>query len=404
MKNCIALVALLIGGNLVAQTIEWNKPNHPKEVVQPKSPAYEAAMTQTQAGYATFYADYLAGKRTAYGEFYNPAELTASHAVLPIGTIIRVTRTDNGQSVDARVNDSGGICTGCIVVLSRAAADQIGLTIDGKTRVNVQRTGFSNWNPQPKRMTSQATARGTNQPVAAYGQTAATTPQPATYGGTYTTPTPTPVAYRTTPASTTSQPGVVRNNPIGVNQPDFGDAYGTPVPSAYGNAPVATPQNDPNAYRPATMTAKSGTAVAPTTRRVLDQPAVVRPAVVEREVTTNAAVYQVYGQAAPAVYERTPVPAELAPVSEVQVATNNINQGYAIQLAAYGNTENAMRQVRALQARGVDNIYLASVAREDGSTLNRVLVGPFTDMVTAQASADDLQTAKSISGIVVKLR
>lgn len=424
MKNILILLALVAGFNLSAQTIEWDKPNQPK-VVERKSPAYDAAMTQTQIGYATFYADYLAGKRTAHGEIYRPTELTASHAVLPIGTIIKVTRTDNGQSVDARVNDSGGICNGCIVVLSRAAAGQIGLTVDGKARVSVQRTGFSNWNPRPQRMTNQASARGSYQQPTVYGQrtTAATVQQPTTYSNAPTpqayggTPTPstyrqapaqTSANYRTTPVGVQAQPRTVQNNRIGENQPDFGDAYATPTPTAYGTTPPS-PQRDPNAYRPATSTAKSGTIIAQPVRRPLDQSSTAsRPAVIQREVTTNAPSYPVYGQPAPTTYARTPVavptPAEVAPVSEVQVATNNVNQGYAVQLASYGNVENAMRQVRALQARGVDNIYLASVPRTDGSTLNRVLVGPFPDMATAQFNADGLQSEKKINGIVVKLR
>ena len=403
MKNIFILLALVAGFNISAQTIEWNTPNQPK-VVERKSPAYEAAMSQTQIGYATFYADYLAGKRTAHGEIYRPTELTASHALLPIGTIIKVTRTDNGQTVDARVNDSGGICNGCIVVLSRAAADQIGLTIDGKTRVSVQRTGFSNWNPTPQRMTNQASARGSYQQPVAYGQQTpvATAPQPSAYGSTPTqhtyrqAPVQTSASYRTAPVGVQPQPRTIQNNRIGENQPDFG----TTPPS---------PQSDPNAYRKATLTEKSGAVIAPPVRRPLDQSSTtVRPAVIEREVTTNAPSYPVYSQSAPATYARVPVavptPAEVAPVSEVQVATNNVNQGYAVQLASYGNVENAMRQVRALQARGVDNIYLASVPRTDGSTLNRVLVGPFPDMATAQSNADGLQSEKKINGIVVKLR
>jgi rare lipoprotein A len=418
MKNTLILLALFAGFNLSAQTIEWNKPNEPK-VIQPKSPAYEAAMKETQVGSATFYADYLAGHRTAHGEIYRPTELTASHAVLPIGTIIRVTRTDNGKTVDARINDSGGICNGCIVVLSRAAADQIGLTIDGRTRVTVKRTGFSNWNPRPQRVTSQVTARGDYQQPSAYGQRATTenVPSPTTYGNRQIpappvyrkAPVQAPVTYRTTQIGVQTQQRVISNNRIGENQPDFGDAYGNPEPKSYNN-PIPSQQRDPNAYRPATLTEKSGAVIiAPPVRRQFDQSsATVRPAVIEREVATNTSAYQVYSQPAPTTYARrqvaVPTPAEVAPVSEVQVATNNVSQGYAVQLASYGNVENAMRQVRALQARGVDNIYLASVPRTDGSTLNRVLVGPFPDMATAQSNADGLQANKKINGIVVKLR
>lgn len=89
-------------------------------------------------GYAIYYADYFQGKRTANGEIYDKYALTCAHKVHPFGTLLKVTRTDNFKSVVVRVNDRGPYNPGCVVDLSWAAADQIGLLLDGKVEVKVE--------------------------------------------------------------------------------------------------------------------------------------------------------------------------------------------------------------------------------------------------------------------------
>lgn len=367
-----------------AQTFQWNEPGNSASAKEVKSPAYEAAYKQVQTGFATYYADYLAGKATAYGETYQPNELTASHAVLPIGTILRVSRPDNGQAVEVRVNDKGGLCDGCVVVLSRAAAHQIGLTQTGKSRVSVERVGFSNWNPRPQRMTEQVNSRMATQPASYI-----TTPAQPSYQNTQ------PVAYNP-PANQ----GVVRPNLVATNQPDFGSLQRREVSQT-----APDPQRDPVAYRPASRTDADHRGGNGFTSKGLDTDN--RPAVVAREVAVNhprivaSAVYT-----PPATQNESPTTynnaAALAPLSEVQVASNK-QKGYAIQLAAYSNAENAIRQVRSLQAQGIENIYVASVSRSDGSTLNRILVGPFTNRASAQDNADQIARQKQMGGIVVQL-
>lgn len=388
LTTCFAVTLIQAG---MAQTFRWNEPGNQaptkaaaKEV---SSPAYEAAYSQAQTGFATYYADYLAGKATAYGETYQPSELTASHAVLPIGTILRVSRPDNGLAVEVRVNDKGGLCDGCVVVLSRAAAHQIGLTQTGKSRVTVERVGFSNWNPRPQRMTEQVSTRSAAQ-TAAYGAS----PAPVAYQNTQ------PVVY--TPPVTQ---GVVRPNTLPTtNQPDFGSLQSREIPIS-----APDPNRDPNAYRPASRADadyRGGNGL--TVKAGLDTDA--RPAVMAREVAVNnprVVAPIAYNppanqpRATPTTYNNA---ADLAPLNEVQVASNT-QRGYAIQLAAYSNAENAIRQVRSLQAQGVEKVYVASVSRADGSTLNRILVGPFADRASAQLNADDIARQKQMGGIVVKL-
>lgn len=97
-------------------------------------------------GYAIYYADYFQGKRTANGEIYDKYALTCAHKVHPFGTLLKVTRTDNFKSVVVRVNDRGPYNPGCVIDLSWAAADQIGLLLDGKAEVKVEvvNSGTSN--------------------------------------------------------------------------------------------------------------------------------------------------------------------------------------------------------------------------------------------------------------------
>ena len=104
----------------------------------------------SQYGEAVYYADYLHGKPTALGEYYDKFELTCAHRTHPVGTLLKVTRMDNQQSVTVRVNDRGPFvegCPSCIIDLSWAAADMINLTLAGKTNVKLDVVGFANTNP-----------------------------------------------------------------------------------------------------------------------------------------------------------------------------------------------------------------------------------------------------------------
>jgi len=94
-------------------------------------------------GSAIYYADYFHGKRTASGETYDKYAFTCAHKVHPFGTQLKVTRMDNFKSVVVRVNDRGPYNPGCVIDLSWAAADQIGLLLDGKVEVKVEVAGFS---------------------------------------------------------------------------------------------------------------------------------------------------------------------------------------------------------------------------------------------------------------------
>ena len=105
--------------------------------VTPVSEA-EAAGTFLAEGRASFYGRELAGNRTASGERFDPSDLTAAHRTLPFGSRVRVTNLRNEKSVIVRVNDRGPFHRSRIIDISRAAADEIGMTRRGTATVRLE--------------------------------------------------------------------------------------------------------------------------------------------------------------------------------------------------------------------------------------------------------------------------
>jgi rare lipoprotein A len=64
------------------------------------------------------------------------AVLTAAHAILPLGTRVRVTNL--GKSVTARINDRGPLVRGRIVDVSYPAAEQLGIIGSGVAHVRLE--------------------------------------------------------------------------------------------------------------------------------------------------------------------------------------------------------------------------------------------------------------------------
>ena len=188
MKRLLYLTVLLsTSAFLGAQSFEWNTSNptpaaaHPKEVQTTEVLTNDYSTPERERGMAGVYAPSAQGQQTAYGEIYNADELTGSHAALPLGTLLRVTNTENGRTVTVRVTDKGQACTDCLVTLSERAAQQLGIRERGA--VSLERAGFSNWNPVPPTVedatpASYTPATQTTQ-VAAFDQDAIARPAAA---------------------------------------------------------------------------------------------------------------------------------------------------------------------------------------------------------------------------------
>lgn len=82
--------------------------------------------TKIVNGKATYYASKFHGRRTTSGEVFSNNKMTAAHLKLPFGTLVTVTNTDNGRSVEVRINDRGPHSKYYIIDLSQAAAKQLG--------------------------------------------------------------------------------------------------------------------------------------------------------------------------------------------------------------------------------------------------------------------------------------
>ena len=91
-----------------------------------------------EKGFAINYKESDASRVTSSSELYDPSKLTAAHNTLPFGTMVNVTRLDNGMSVIVKINDRGPFIPNRILAISKAAAAKIGLKKYEK--VNVQLT------------------------------------------------------------------------------------------------------------------------------------------------------------------------------------------------------------------------------------------------------------------------
>ena len=86
-----------------------------------------------------YYSDSFQGRKTASGEPYDKAALTAAHRSLPFNTVVRVTNLTNRRTVQVRINDRGPFNSKRrIIDLSRAAAERIGMIADGIVPVRLE--------------------------------------------------------------------------------------------------------------------------------------------------------------------------------------------------------------------------------------------------------------------------
>lgn len=90
-----------------------------------------------EKGFAINYKESDASRVTSSSELYDPSKLTAAHNTLPFGTMVNVTRLDNGMSVVVKINDRGPFIPNRILALSKAAATKIGLKKYEKVNVQI---------------------------------------------------------------------------------------------------------------------------------------------------------------------------------------------------------------------------------------------------------------------------
>lgn len=84
-----------------------------------------------ESGQASWYGPGFHGGRTTSGARFDQQALTAAHDMLPLGTRVRVTMQETGQSVDVTITDRMPAKRVRVIDLSRGAAQQIGLISRG---------------------------------------------------------------------------------------------------------------------------------------------------------------------------------------------------------------------------------------------------------------------------------
>lgn len=95
------------------------------------------SVASSGGGHSGMASYYWQPQRVASGGWFNPNAMTAAHKTLPFGTKVRVTNRNNGRSVVVTINDRGPYVKGRIIDLSRAAAQQVGMTGSGVAPVSV---------------------------------------------------------------------------------------------------------------------------------------------------------------------------------------------------------------------------------------------------------------------------
>lgn len=91
-----------------------------------------------QEGVASYYSSRFQGRHTASGEVYDKDKMTAAHRSLPFGTIVKVSRVDNGNFVYVRINDRGPFVSNRLIDLSGLAAARLDILRHGHKKVRLE--------------------------------------------------------------------------------------------------------------------------------------------------------------------------------------------------------------------------------------------------------------------------
>jgi len=128
--------ALPLEASVAAELVPIAPAQLPQDAASAPTELPEAA--SLGSGIASYYASKFNGRRTASGEAFDNAEMTAAHRTLPFGSLVRVTNPATGQSVVVRINDRGPFSRGRMIDVSRAAAEQLGMIARGHATVELE--------------------------------------------------------------------------------------------------------------------------------------------------------------------------------------------------------------------------------------------------------------------------
>jgi rare lipoprotein A len=102
---------------------------------------YPSEKHYAAVGLASWYGDAFHGRRTANGEVYDSASISAAHPTMPLPSYARVTNLRNHYSMIVRVNDRGPFSSSRIMDVSRRTAETLDFLRTGTARVKVEYVG-----------------------------------------------------------------------------------------------------------------------------------------------------------------------------------------------------------------------------------------------------------------------
>jgi rare lipoprotein A len=91
----------------------------------------------SEVGMASWYGPPYNRRRGANGEVYDQNAISAAHRTLPMGSLIRVTNLQTGQSEMMRITDRGPFVPDRVIDLSVGAAKALGVWRPGTARVRI---------------------------------------------------------------------------------------------------------------------------------------------------------------------------------------------------------------------------------------------------------------------------
>ena len=89
-------------------------------------------------GKASWYGPGFYGKKTTSGDVLEKGTMTAAHSSLPMGTEVKVTRLDTGETVTVEINDRKPYKEGTVIDLAHGAADALDIDEDGTASVSIE--------------------------------------------------------------------------------------------------------------------------------------------------------------------------------------------------------------------------------------------------------------------------
>ncbi|MGA2537140.1 MAG: septal ring lytic transglycosylase RlpA family protein [Terracidiphilus sp.] len=91
----------------------------------------------SEVGLATWYTAPYKGRKSANGQVFSDTALTAAHRTLPMGSLVKVTNLNTGQSAAMRITDRGPFVDGRILDLTIASAKATGVYRAGTAEVRL---------------------------------------------------------------------------------------------------------------------------------------------------------------------------------------------------------------------------------------------------------------------------